>query len=81
MSGLLDSCLLEQPAIRPKARAIRCPLDRVIATPSHIAIRRAPIREKNLVSYSGEIYRQDDIRRMTHHLNRYCSWADRLLRE
>jgi hypothetical protein len=29
---------------------------------------RALIQEKNLVSYSGEIYRHDDIRRMARHL-------------
>jgi hypothetical protein len=40
---------------------------------------RALIQEKNLVSYSGEIYRHDDIRRMARHLARYRTWADRLL--
>jgi hypothetical protein len=34
---------------------------------------------KNLVSYSGEIYRREDIRRMGRHLGRYRAWADRLL--
>jgi hypothetical protein len=42
---------------------------------------RALIQEKNLVSYSGAIYRQDDIRRMARHLSRYRSWTDRLLTE
>ena len=40
---------------------------------------RALIQEKTLVSYSGEIYRQEDVRRMARHLNRYRTWADRLL--
>ena len=40
---------------------------------------RALIEEKNLVSYSGEIYRREDIRRMGRHLDRYRAWADRLL--
>lgn len=40
---------------------------------------RALIEEKNLVSYGGEIYRREDIRRMGRHLVRYRAWADRLL--
>ena len=40
---------------------------------------RTLIQEKTLVSYSGEIYRQEDIRRLTRHLERYRAWADRLL--
>jgi hypothetical protein len=40
---------------------------------------RALVQEKTLVSYSGQIYRQDDIRRMTRHLARYRTWADILL--
>jgi len=40
---------------------------------------RALIEEKTLVSYSGEIYRREDIRRMGRHLDRYRAWADRLL--
>ena len=32
---------------------------------------RTLIQEKTLVSYSGMIYRQEDIRRMTSHLDRY----------
>jgi len=40
---------------------------------------RALIQEKTLVSYSGEIYRQEDIRRMTRHLDRYRAWAHPLL--
>jgi len=40
---------------------------------------RALIQEKTLVSYSGQVYRQEDIRRMARHLNRYRAWADRLL--
>jgi hypothetical protein len=40
---------------------------------------RALIQEKTLVSYSGEFYRQEDVRRMARHLNRYRTWADRLL--
>ncbi len=39
---------------------------------------RALIEEKNLVSYSGEIYRREDIRSMTRHLERYQSWASQL---
>jgi hypothetical protein len=42
---------------------------------------RALIQEKSLVSYSGAIYRQEDIRRMARHLSRYRSWTDRLLTE
>ena len=40
---------------------------------------RALVQEKTLVSYSGEVYRQEDIRRMARHLSRYRTWADRLL--
>jgi hypothetical protein len=40
---------------------------------------RALIQEKTLVSYSGEIYRQGDVRRMMRHLSRYRGWLDRLL--
>ncbi len=40
---------------------------------------RTLIQEKTLVSYSGEIYRQEDIRRMSTHLNRYRTWANPLL--
>jgi hypothetical protein len=40
---------------------------------------RALIREKTLVSYSGEIYRSEDIRRMARHLDRYRAWANPLL--
>ena len=40
---------------------------------------RALIQEKNLVSYGGQVYRQEDIRRMARHLNRYRAWTDRLL--
>jgi hypothetical protein len=40
---------------------------------------RTLIQEKTLVSYSGEIYRQEDIRRVTRHLDRYRAWADTLL--
>ena len=40
---------------------------------------RTLIQEKTLVSYSGMIYRQEDIRRMTRHLDRYRAWADLLL--
>lgn len=40
---------------------------------------RAILEEKQLVSYSGEIYRQEDIRRMSRHLERYRTWARRLL--
>jgi len=39
----------------------------------------ALIQEKTLVSYSGEIYRQEDVRRMARHLSRYRAWTDRLL--
>ena len=42
---------------------------------------RALLEEKNLVAYSGEIYRQEDIRRMHRHLERYRTWAGRLLAE
>lgn len=35
---------------------------------------RALIEEKNLVSYSGEIYRREDIRPMARHLERYQGW-------
>ena len=44
-----------------------------------IAHLRALLEEKNLVSYSGEIYRREDIRRMGRHLDRYRTWANRLL--
>ena len=37
---------------------------------------RALIQEKNLVSYSGEVYRRQDIRPMTRHLERYQVWTD-----
>lgn len=40
---------------------------------------RAIIQEKNLVSYGGQIYRQEDIRRMARHLTRFRIWVDRLL--
>jgi len=40
---------------------------------------RALIEEKTLVSYSGELYRREDIRRMGRHLDRYRTWANRLL--
>ena len=40
---------------------------------------RALIQEKNLVSYSGEIYRREDVRRMARHFARYQLWAHRLL--
>jgi hypothetical protein len=40
---------------------------------------RTLVQEKTLVSYSGQIYRQEDIRRMTRHLNRYRAWADPFL--
>ena len=30
-------------------------------------------------SSTGEIYRQEDVRRMARHLSRYSAWADRLL--
>ena len=40
---------------------------------------RALIQEKTLVSYSGEIYRHEDVRRMARHLNRYRAWTDGLL--
>jgi hypothetical protein len=40
---------------------------------------RALVEEKTLVSYSGEIYRRDDIRRMARHLDRYRTWVNRLL--
>lgn len=40
---------------------------------------RALIQEKTLVSSSGDIYRQEDIRRMARHLSRSRVWADRLL--
>jgi hypothetical protein len=36
----------------------------------------ALIQEKNLVSYSGEVYRRQDIRPMTRHLERYQVWTD-----
>ena len=42
---------------------------------------RALLEEKNLVAYSGEIYRQEDIRRMHRHLEHYRTWAGRLLAE
>jgi hypothetical protein len=37
---------------------------------------RALIQEKNLVSYSGEIYRREDIRPMARHLERYQAWIN-----
>jgi cobyrinic acid a,c-diamide synthase len=40
---------------------------------------RTLVEEKTLVSYSGEIYRRDDVRRMARHLDRYRTWANRLL--
>ena len=40
---------------------------------------RTLIQEKTLVSYSGELYHQEDVRRMTRHLDRYRAWADTLL--
>lgn len=40
---------------------------------------RSLVEEKNLVSYSGEIYRRDDIRRIARHLDRYRIWVNRLL--
>jgi hypothetical protein len=40
---------------------------------------RKLIEEKNLVSYSGEIYRREDVHRMARHPARYRAWADRLL--
>jgi hypothetical protein len=40
---------------------------------------RTLIQEKTLVSYSGAMYRQEDIRRMTRHLDRYRTWAGSLL--
>ena len=40
---------------------------------------RALIQEKNLVSYSGQVYRQEDVRRMARHLSRFRVWADHLL--
>lgn len=40
---------------------------------------RALMQEKTLVSYSGEIYRREDIRRMGRHLDHYRAWANRLL--
>jgi hypothetical protein len=40
---------------------------------------RALLEEKTLVSYSGEVYRREDIRRMSRHLERYRNWALRLL--
>jgi len=42
---------------------------------------RGLLEEKNLVAYSGEIYRREDIRRMHRHLERYRNWANRLLTE
>ena len=36
-------------------------------------------QEKTLVSYSGEVYRREDIRRMGRHLDRYRTWANGLL--
>ncbi len=42
---------------------------------------RALIQEKNLVSYSGQVYHREDIRRMARHLTRFRGWADRLLTE
>jgi len=42
---------------------------------------RALLEAKNLIAYSGEIYRQEDIRRMHRHLERYRTWAGRLLAE
>jgi hypothetical protein len=38
---------------------------------------RALLEEKNLVSYSGEIYRREDIRPMARHLERYQAWIGR----
>lgn len=40
---------------------------------------RAILEEKNLVSYSGQIYRQEDIRRMSRHAARYQTWARQFL--
>lgn len=40
---------------------------------------RALLEEKNLVSYSGQVYGQEDIRRMGRHLARYQAWARQLL--
>ena len=42
---------------------------------------RALVQEKTLVSYSGAIYRQEDVRRMARHLERFRRWADPLLTE
>ena len=40
---------------------------------------RSILEEKNLVSYSGQVYRQEDIRRMARHLARYHAWARQFL--
>jgi cobyrinic acid a,c-diamide synthase len=40
---------------------------------------RLILEEKTLVSYSGRIYRHEDIRRMARHLERYRGWARQVL--
>lgn len=54
-------------------------LEEVLAVDSEgqRAIRhlRSILEEKHLVAYSGQVYRQGDIRRMSRHLERYSQWA------
>jgi len=44
-----------------------------------IAHLRAILEEKTLVSYSGHVYRREDVGRMSRHLARYQAWAGRYL--
>ena len=44
-----------------------------------VAHLRAVLEEKSLVSYSGHIYHQEDIRRMSRHAARYQAWARQFL--